>query len=1039
MLALDFSFGYEVSVMEFHSTFHYRLSRSHWVSALVLGLTCTSFPIWASEANLRVELNTGRVIAFCVDKELKILWIGSENGLFRKDPGQPDPVPTNLPPIGSYAFYEDKVNRILWIGSEKGLFRKDPDQPDPVPTNLQTGWVYAFNQDQKGILWIGSEKGLFRKDPGQCNPVSTNLPIGWVNQIYKDQNGTIWIVAEKGLFRKDPGKTDPVPTNLPAGRAYSFYEDQKGFLWIAPEKGLFRKDPEKADPVPTSLPTGRAHPFYEDQKGFLWIGGEKSLFRKDPGKTDPVATNLQTGLVYSFYEDRKGFVWIAAEKGLFRKDPGKIDPVPTNLPTGWAYSFYEDQKGFLWITTEKGLFRKDPGKTDPVPTNLQSDYALPFYEDKKGILWIGWTKGLYRKDPGKTDPIPINLPTGTVFQFYEDQKGNLWIGAEKGLFRLASSNGEWKAKIEVGSGLPEVILRDNYIKIAWNISNYEWRATPDTVLCRVAFYEESGKENEVARFEVPRSQFEFTFDPQKHTPFQPGKYHFQIEAEDLRGNVAKSATYPFTVNASYMEVVVGWLKRIGGWSAVVYGTLNVLAFVGLVVGARWSRRCFEILTDPVVRKFGIYFGFALRHIRFVRLWVFERYYQQVKADLRTDHEYVDRPVLRVDGSEFPTSQMLDELKAHSHVWLSGKPGTGKSEMVKMLMRTYFAEPSLRTAWKRFRFIPIGVPLRRVPGKTVVEIVMEALRQQELPFDDDKYFKRLFPSADFLVLLDGFNEVALDELAVLAVPPSVRLLITSQTRPQQAQDKFELLELSPVTPEFAKQLLIVFLGEERSQQTGEKIAKSLWEEIESAYDVKLIADLFNAGRKLPSNVSKLYEAIFDYAASLHSEDYPKQIVCEFAWNCWKAGKRRFKPDEKLTTDLLKPLEAASIVVLRGTDFEFRHDLMRGYLAACWALKHAASLPVTVERLQEKEIWNLSPSDQASVFPFLTRLVETKDDLRMIAEFAAQEPGVRVRLLEAARTAVRKKRWGNLEITLAVPDDVEKEVQEETAAAGPANGA
>jgi hypothetical protein len=656
-----------------------------------------------------------------------------------------------------------------------------------------------------------------------------------------------------------------------------------------------------------------------------------------------------------------------------------------------------------------------------------------FYEDKKGSLWIGTENGLFRKEPQAAEPRLV-VHVADVSAFYEDKKGNLWIGTENGLFRLEGPNGEWEARVELTGNVPNLIFKDTPLVIVWKISNYGWRATSDTVRCCVVFFDKEGKEVKGGRFDVPQQRFDFTFDPVKHCYLSPGNYSFQVEATNLHGQMVRSPEYHFVVQSSYEEAVLGWLKKIGVWSAVIYGSINIVVFVVLVIGARWSRHCFEILTDPVVRKGGIYFGFALHHFRFVRLWVFARYFQQVKAELRTDHDYVDRPVRRIDGSEFPTSHLFDEFKTRSHIWLTGGPGTGKTEMVAMLMRTYFGEPSLRAAWKRFRFILIAVPLRAVPGKTVVDIVTEVLQNNEMPFDDAKYFKRLFPSAEFLLLLDGFNEVALDDVAVLAVPSSVRMLITSQTRPvtsqtrpQQTTGTLETLELLPINPDFGKQLLISFIlegekgeeVEERAKQACERVAKNLWEEIESGYDVRLIADLLSRGRPLPTNALKLYESLFDDGASSDSQ----HIVCQFAWECWKAGQRRFKADDRVTPDLLTPLQDASIVVVRGKEFEFRHDLMRGYLAACWVVKHAVSVQVTVERLQEKEIWILSPSDQEAVFPFLSRLVEKKDDLTAIANFAAREPRVRVMLLESAQAAARKKRWGNLTITLAAQDDGE----------------
>jgi len=106
-------------------------------------------------------------------------------------------------------------------------------------------------------------------------------------------------------------------------------------------------------------------------------------------------------------------------------------------------------------------------------------------------------------------------------------------------------------------------------------------------------------------------------------------------------------------------------------------------------------------------------------------------------------------------------------------------------------------------------------------------------------------------------------------------------------------------------------------------------------------------------------------------------------------------------------------------------------MRGFLAACWAVRHAASIQVAIERLQEEGIWNLSPSDQESVFSFLTRLLETKADLTLIAQFAAKEPSIRVVLLECAKKVASKKRWGHLDIKLGNDEDQTENDDEEPA--------
>jgi hypothetical protein len=189
-----------------------------------------------------------------------------------------------------------------------------------------------------------------------------------------------------------------------------------------------------------------------------------------------------------------------------------------------------------------------------------------------------------------------------------------------------------------------------------------------------------------------------------------------------------------------------------------------------------------------------------------------------------------------------------------------------------------------------------------------------------------------------------------------------------------------------------------------------------------YAMELMRQIPRERRRAPTLY--LYETPVGCAVKLYRGVYPMDLLCEFVWNCWKNGKRSFKPNEQLTVDLLLPFVDVGILVhingmsmaepvnfdesalYRLGELRFRHRRMRGYLAACWAVKHATSVQVTIERLQENEVWSLRPSDQELVFPFLTRLMDNKDDLKAIEEFAAKEPEKRGVLLKAARASRRR---------------------------------
>src|ERR1041385_3581199 len=309
-----------------------------------------------------------------------------------------------------------------------------------------------------------------------------------------------------------------------------------------------------------------------------------------------------------------------------------------------------------------------------------------------------------------------------------------------------------------------------------------------------------------------------------------------------------------------------------------------------------------------------------------------------------------------------------------------------------------------------------VPLREfgdpaAPGddSTIPSLTRAALRGKGMLFTDEKFFERLLDRKDFLVILDGLNEVNIDRQVIkfAATSPEVRLLMTSQTG--LSGSGIQTYRLSAMTPDFAKTLLAAFLRDEPVSRSTQDVAESLWGDIKSGYDVRLIQNLMVAGRHLPTNRLELYAATMNYASDKFGGGYPQYVIRRRAWNLWKETERRFTSDEELTDDLIKPLLETKIVVARGDQFEFRHDLMRGYLAACWMACEAASINEPKEALNDTAVWNLSVCEQDLVFPFLAELLVSQEALQAMGQFAAEAMDQRFRLLVACQEAAKNKGW------------------------------
>lgn len=64
-----------------------------------------------------------------------------------------------------------KDNKILWIGTNRGLFRLDTESNDfkqiSTTLSLENRVIFSIEQDQNGTLWMGTEKGLASFNPQQ--------------------------------------------------------------------------------------------------------------------------------------------------------------------------------------------------------------------------------------------------------------------------------------------------------------------------------------------------------------------------------------------------------------------------------------------------------------------------------------------------------------------------------------------------------------------------------------------------------------------------------------------------------------------------------------------------------------------------------------------------------------------------------------------------------------------------------------------------------------------------------------------------------
>jgi hypothetical protein len=738
----------------------------------------------------------------------------------------------------------------------------------------------------------------------------------------------------------------------------------------------------------------------------VWIRTEKGLYWWRVGSTDsPVPTGLDNKLEdFNNIKELAGRVWIRTEKGLYWWRVGSTEnPVPTGVEA--EVEDIKELAGRVWIQTGKGLYwwRVGSGES-PVPTGLENWADTDLFE-LGGSVWFRTAGGFYRWRVGSPDkPVPIGLDTWGK-SWVKRAGGGIWINTDRGLFLIAGFGTAWDSPVTLQKMFPDTLYSDTPLPIAWKIQNYGWRATPGLVRSRMVV-QEAHSHNAIV-LEVPQGLFEITLKP-----LPPGDYTVVVEATDLWGQLARSEPSTFHVYAHVWEVVIEWLTRL----AVVYLLVNVLAFLGLLVACRWSGRAFEFLSSPWVLRLGLYYGWALRNLPLLQVFVLARYFRSARLDLeKSTHPHVPRLLDRPQATGILSTDLLNELRSERRIWITGGPGTGKTDTVGEVLRGYFAHAtSAWRGWRQYGFIPVTVRLRDTLRESLDQILNEELSRLGVSFGDEHFASDFIRRAPLLFILDGVNEARLDHRQLeawlpdfLQTAPRARILATSQTL--DGSGNLLRYEMPPITGEFALKLLCAFLGENEGNAAYAAAPPELWDGSDelTAYEVRQIAELARMKEPVPSNRTGLYRTILK--ASTEGVQHPEDMVetlSRLAWVAWLEGRYGLS-----ASDLPEPLPPKLIgLVLAprgGKKYEFVHELMRAYLAASWAVDYATS---PVARLDDEEVWRPRPSRRNKpFFNFLAELIPDVEEMQAVAEFALEAPGLRAGLLEASQQVARRRSW------------------------------
>jgi len=312
---------------------------------------------------------------------------------------------------GATALYLDREKNI-WIGTLRGLSKLVSERFANYNENqgLLENEVTSIQELKPGWLIFGHPRGLTHFRDNQVTTVSFGRGLRSetrVLDLFKDSNGKIWVAA----------------SDLGLGVI-----DQTGKLkWLSPNKGL----------------KGRVFSVVEDGQKKIWVATSQGLFTYQSGFFREVASTQFKNLYLRklFLRPSGEPVLVTSSSGYFRLEGERwlhYECLDNELAND-IFAYVENEEGRVWVGTLGGLFQVQEGKFYPVNFNGQK-ISHPVYlimPDREGGYWIGTNKGIYHWDKQHLRHFDqslglagdeINRSAGFI-----DSQGNLWIGTNNGV------------------------------------------------------------------------------------------------------------------------------------------------------------------------------------------------------------------------------------------------------------------------------------------------------------------------------------------------------------------------------------------------------------------------------------------------------------------------------------------------------------------------------------------------------------------------------------------------------------------------------
>ncbi len=457
----------------------------------------------------------GHVMCVFID-QYGILWIGSEAGLDRFDPGTEVFSRIDIGGPMTILSMADDHDGNRWLGTNLPMvirLNKNTLQFErlPDPRLLEVHQLYA----DKSIVWIADGTGLYQVNP-QGKPKVDSTRRGSVMAVCEDGEGRFWLgTFSEGLELFDRTTRSSITFSHSSSDSRSLcspfieglHVDRQGNLWVATSHGIsflsnwrkkFRHFVHNTD-NPNSVVDGEVHAIMEDSRGDRWIGTWGGGLSRWDHRTGILQNYKQEGglqpWLSDLYEDRNGTVWIGSNGfgGLLRWDQQSktFSQVSLDVPgkrRNAAVAILEDSHGAFWVGTGDGVWvydRRTGGKRWYTIDTAGSRQVWEIYEDHGRRIWLSTSSasgGLYEYD--RVHDRFVRQHDVAAWSIHEDRTNRMWLGTSQGLMRFDQNSDSLVSVLTDSNGLSGEnvfgILEDNQSNLWLSTNKGLTKFNPDS-------------------------------------------------------------------------------------------------------------------------------------------------------------------------------------------------------------------------------------------------------------------------------------------------------------------------------------------------------------------------------------------------------------------------------------------------------------------------------------------------------------------------------------------------------------------------------